>query len=90
MTLEIFMFAGLVLLIVGVSYKLGYEISKQRMQKQMPLYRALVTQQTILSLAMMGYMKVVEEDGKLVVVPLEENQGDSDELAQSSRSEEKA
>ena len=90
MTLELVIFAGIVLLIVFVSYKLGSETTLQRQNDQLPLYRALVVQHTILNLAKMGYLRTIVEDGKIVVIPLEENQGETDVTQKSSEPKEEA
>lgn len=87
--LETMLFTGLVLLIVFVSYKLGYEKGKQRIQAQLPLYRALVSQHTMMVLVASGYLNGIEEDGKIIIVPLN-YEGDSGESEKDSRTEEEA
>ncbi len=88
--MELALFVGLTLLIVYVSYTLGYASHNKKMKELLPLYQLHTTQLTILNLAAGGYLNVIEEDGKLLVLPIDQPQEVNNVSQKSSESKEKA
>lgn len=70
------LFGFLVLLIVWVSYKLGYAACYTRVSNNLPTYKALYIQQIILSLARMDYIKIRESNTEeLELITISEIEG---------------
>ena len=88
MLVEQLIFLGLLGLIIWTAYRIGYERAKGVASANLPLYRAMVAQATILNLAMMGYLRTTEENGKVVILPLDD--GEQNVTEEHSRPEEKS